>query len=163
MAPKVYIETTIPSYLTARPSRDMLMASHQQLTHTWWHDRRHEFELYISQLVIRECRGGDAEMARKRIEILGGITALDVGPESLELGRKMITHGPLPPKAEIDAFHIAVAAANAMDYLLTWNMKHIANAAMRKGIESLCRDAGFEPPVICTPDELLGEEYDLER
>lgn len=136
MAPKVYIETTIPSYLTARLSRDLLMATHQQLTHVWWQDRRHEFELYISQLVINECQAGDAEMARKRIELLGGITALDVGTESLQLGRKLVTHGPLPPKAEIDAFLIAVAAANAMDYLLTWNMKHIQTPLCEKELRA---------------------------
>jgi hypothetical protein len=160
MKPTVYIETTIPSYLVARPSRDLLMAGHQQTTQIWWQEHRDEYELYISQLVIRECEAGDAEMAAKRSAILTGIPALELGPDSLELATRLITNGPLPSKAENDAFHIAVAAVNAMDYLLSWNLKHIANAAMRKGIEKICRDAGFEPPVICTPDTLLGEEED---
>lgn len=100
---------------------------------------------------------GEPEMARKRIEALAGIKALDVSPHSLSLAKTLIDGGPLPKKAETDAFHIAIAAANAMDYLLTWNCRHIANAAMQKGIQRLCREAGFEPPVICTPQELLGE------
>lgn len=138
------------------------MAAHQQLTHSWWSDKRHEFELYVSQFVIRECRAGDPEMAEKRLNVLSGIKALDVLPETLDLARKLITSGPLPEKAETDAFHIAVAAANAMDYLLTWNCKHIANAAMKRGIDQLCRESGFEPPVLCTPEELLGEENYVE-
>ncbi len=158
MTAKVYIETTIPSYLVSRPSRDLLIAAHQELTIRWWADHRHGFELYISQLVINECQAGDPEMAAKRIELLSRLRALEIGPEARELARDLITNGPLPKKAEIDAFHIAVAAVNAMDYLLTWNMRHIANAEMRKGIDSKCRLAGFEPPVICTPDELLGED-----
>jgi hypothetical protein len=158
MKPKVYIETTIPSYLVANPSRDLLMAAHQELTHRWWREHREEFELFISDLVTRECKAGDPRMASKRIELLSGLPSLEIGPESLEIARSLISKGPLPTKAESDAFHIAVAAVNAMDYLLTWNMKHIANAAMRKTIEERCRDAGFEPPVICTPDGLLGEE-----
>lgn len=158
MLPKVYIETTIPSYLVSYPNRDILIAAHQELTHRWWRERRHAFELFISEFVVSECEAGDAAMAAKRVNILTGIHSLEIGPESLELARTLITQGPLPAKAEVDAFHIAVAAVNAMDYLLTWNMKHIANAVMRKDIEDRCRQAGFEPPVICTPDELLGEE-----
>ena len=153
MKPSVYLESTIPSYLVARPSRDLIMAGHQQVTQTWWRDHRDEFELYISQLVIRECEAGDPEMAAKRSAILTGIKALEIGPESLQLAIRLTAKGPLPSKAENDAFHIAVAAVNAMDYLLSWNLKHIL-----KGIEAICRYAGFEPPVICTPDTLLGEE-----
>jgi hypothetical protein len=158
MSLKVYLETTIPSYLTSRPSRDLLIAGHQQVTQIWWDDHRHDYELYISQLVIMECKAGNAGMAKKRMELLAGISALEIGPESLELARKLITIGPLPAKAENDAFHIAVAAVNAMDFLLTWNMRHIANAFMRRDIDALCRQSGFEPPVICTPDTLLAEE-----
>lgn len=163
MPPKVYIETTIPSYLVSRPSRDLLIAAHQELTHRWWFDHRQGFELYISQLVISECQAGDPEMAAKRLEVLERLRPLEIGLESRELARTLITNGPLPIKAEIDAFHIAVAAVNAMDYLLTRNMRHIANAEMRKGIDSNCRQAGFEPPVICTPDELLGDDGYVER
>lgn len=155
MKPKVYIETTIPSYLTARPSRDLLMAGHQQATHAWWNDKRGKFDLFVSQLVEDECRGGEAEMARKRLALLKGIPMMALFPDVYSLAAKLITNGPLPTKAETDALHIAVAAANRTDYLLTWNMKHIANPAMQRAIGRICLDFGFEPPVICTPEELL--------
>lgn len=158
MKPRVYIETTIPSYLTSRPNRDIIIAGHQQVTHRWWEERRDEFELYISQLVIDECQAGDREMARKRLGLIDGIKALQLDFPARDLARKLIAKGLLPTKAEADAFHVAIAAANAMDYLLTWNLRHIANAFMKKGIEEVCRESGFEPPVICTPDTLLAEE-----
>lgn len=155
MKPRVYIETTIPSYLVARPSRDLLMAGHQQTTHAWWNDKRKDFDLFISQFVEDECRGGDLQMAQKRLALLKGIPLLKIFPDVYSLAAKLISAGPLPTKAETDALHIAVAAANSADYLLTWNMKHIANPAMQRAIGRMCLDAGFEPPVICTPELLL--------
>ncbi len=155
MKPKVYIETTIPSYLVARPSRDLVKAGRQQLTRDWWDTRRNDFDLYISQLVIDECSAGDQVMAQKRLDSLTGIEPLDIGSDERSLATQLIESGPLPAKAEADAFHIAVAAANAMDYLLTWNCKHIANGEMQGAIGRICREAGFEPPLICTPEVLL--------
>lgn len=153
---KVYVETTIVSYLTARPSRDLIMAAHQQITQEWWETRRANFDLYASQFVIQESSAGDAAMAQKRLDALDGIALLAVSKEALNLARLLVEKGPLPEKAEVDALHISVAASHGMDYLLTWNCKHIANAEMQTGIGKLCRAAGFEPPVICTPEELLG-------
>lgn len=153
---KIYIETSIVSYLTARPSRDLIIAAHQQITLEWWENRRKDFDLYTSQFVIQESSAGDAAMARKRLDALDGITLLSIEQEALVLARLLVEKGPIPEKAQIDALHIAVATANGMDYLLTWNCKHIANAEMQVGIEKLCRASGFEPPVICTPEELLG-------
>ncbi len=156
---KVYIETTIVSYLTARPSRDLIIAAHQQITLEWWENRRADFDLYTSQFVIRESSAGEVAMAQKRLDALDGVPLLSVSPEALALARA----GPIPEKAETDALHIAVAAANGMDYLLTWNCKHIANAEMQTGIGKFCRAAGFEPPIICTPEELLGVKDYVER
>ena len=153
---KVYIETTIVSYLTARPSRDLIIAAHQQLTQEWWETRRANFALYASQFVIRESSAGDAAMAQKRLEALDGIPLLGATPEAFALARRLVEKGPIPEKANVDALHIAVAATNGMDYLLTWNCKHIANAEMHTGVARICRAAGCEPPVICTPEELLG-------
>lgn len=153
---KVYVETTIVSYLTARRSRDLIIAAHHQITQEWWETRRANFDLYASQFVIQEAGAGDMEMAQKRLDVLDGIPLLSVSQEALALARTLVEKGPLPKKAETDALHISVAAANGMDYLLTWNCKHIANAEMQIGIGKLCRAAGFEPPVICTPEELLG-------
>lgn len=156
MKPKVYIETTVVSYLTGWPSRDLIVAAHQQITREWWQGRS-RFDLYVSQIVIREAGGGDPEPAALRLKALEGIQVLELSSEALSLAKQLITEGPLPEKAELDALHIGIAVVNGMDYLLTWNCTHIANAAMRHMIEAVCRSMGYEPPVICTPEELMEE------
>lgn len=123
---KIYIETSIVSYLTARASRDLIIAAHQQITLEWWENRRTDFDLYTSQFVIQESSAGEAAMAQKRIDALDGIALLSVSQKALDLTRLLIEKGPIPEKAEIDALHIAVATANGMDYLLTWNSASIS-------------------------------------
>jgi predicted nucleic acid-binding protein len=152
----VYIETTIPSYLTARPSRDLVLAAHQQITREWW-ARRDGFDLYSSRLVIQECQAGDVQAAADRLAALAGISLLDQKDEVEGLAEALVRGVPLPTKAVSDALHIATAAIHGMRYLLTWNCTHLANVALRPQIEALCRTAGFEPPLICTPDELPTE------
>lgn len=156
MKPTVYVETTIPSYLTAWPSRDLVRAAHQQITREWW-ARREEFDLYLSRLVVQECQAGDAQAAADRLAALAGIPLLEQGAEVAELAEALLRDVPLPRKAAADALHIATAAVHGMQYLLTWNCTHIANAALRPQIEAVCRAAGFEPPLICTPEELPAE------
>ena len=156
MKPKVYVETTVVSYLTGSPSRDLVVAAHQQITTEWWKSRK-RFDLYVSQIVIQEAGGGDQEAAASRLKILEGINILELTPEARDLARKLLTQGPIPQKAAVDALHIATAVANGMDFLVTWNCTHIANAAMRIMIEAVCRSLGYEPPVICTPEELMEE------
>jgi len=156
MGLKVYIETSVVSYLTARPSRDLIIAAHQQLTQDWWDKRRAHFDLYTSQLVIQESSAGEAAMSRKRLEALDGIPLLSINQEAVALARAFVEKGPIPEKARVDALHIALATTHGMDYLLTWNCKHIANAEMQTGIAKVSREAGFEPPVVCTPEELFG-------
>lgn len=156
MGPKVYIETTIASYLTARPSRDLIIAAHQQLTQEWWDQRRASFDLYTSQLVIQEASAGEAAMAKKRLDALHGIPLLSLNQEAVVLARAFVEQGPIPEKAGVDALHIALSTTHGIDYLLTWNCKHIANAEMQTGVSKISREAGFEPPVICTPEELFG-------
>ena len=153
---KVYIETTIPSYLTAWPSRDLIRAAQQQITREWW-QTRDRFDLLVSQLVIEESSGGDPEAAKERVEALAGVPELRISEEATVLAGRLIEGVPLPDKAAVDALHIAVAVVGGVDYLLTWNCKHIANAAMRHRIEAVCRSGGYEPPVICTPVELMEE------
>jgi predicted nucleic acid-binding protein len=155
MKPKVYIETSVPSYLAARPSQDVRVLANQQTTVEWWASRREYFELFISEFVLTEAALGDPAAARKRLEVLEGISVLDATDEVRALGSALIAKGPIPPQAAIDALHIAIAAVNGMEYLLTWNCTHIANAIMRAKIESVCRRQGYEPPVICTPLELM--------
>ncbi|MFC1643249.1 type II toxin-antitoxin system VapC family toxin [Myxococcota bacterium] len=154
--PRIYVETTIVSYLVAHPSRDLVVAALQQITRDWW-DTRDAFDLYVSQLVLDEASAGDADAAARRLVALREATLLQTTGEAASLAQALVQSGGLPPKAAADALHIAVAASHGLDYLLTWNCTHIANATMRGRIESTCRTVGFEPPVICTPVELVEE------
>lgn len=155
MKKSIYIETSIVSYLTARPSNDIRSVYQQNMTSQWWDYRRHEFDLFICEFVIIEASRGDKNAAAKRLSAIAGIAELEVLEATAELAKVLIAQGSLPIKAEIDAFHIAIAATHGIQFLLTWNCKHIANAIMRPKIEQVCREKGFEPPVICTPTELL--------
>jgi len=157
MKSKVYLETSIVSYLTARPSRDLVIAANQETTNEWWSACRGEYDLYVSQLVFVEASAGDPEAAQRRIEAINPLTRLDISDQAIALGKRLAADIPLPTKAKADALHIALAAVNGMNYLLTWNCAHIANAVLRSRIDEICRQAGYEPPVICTPLELFGK------
>lgn len=151
---KVYIETTIPSYLTAWPSRDLVTAGNQLTTKEFW-ARRQDFEFFISQFVIDEVTTGDSAAAKDRFEALSGIPELGITEQILSIAEKLLKKTALPEKARVDALHIATAAWHGMDYLLTWNCTHIANPAARPKIEEVIKSFGFLPPIICTPQELL--------
>ncbi len=155
MKPRIYIETSIPSYLTARRSRDLIATANQELTQEWWETRKQDFYLVISEFVLREASAGDPIAASNRLAAIEGIPELNVTDEVGLLARILIEQIPIPEKAQLDAFHIAVAAVHGIEYLLTWNCTHINNAELRPRIEALCRSNGFEPPIICTPQELL--------
>jgi hypothetical protein len=157
MKPKVYIETTIPSYLAARPTRDLIVAAHQEITRQWWLERRDRFDLFISQFVVNEAGGGDPEAAEERLRLLDGIAALEVSAEVTSLAELLVARSAVPPRAAADAAHIAVATVHAMDFLMTWNCTHLANAMMTAQIVQVCDAAGYSCPVICTPEELLEE------
>ena len=158
MKSKVYVETSIVSYLTARLSRDLIIAANQQLTQEWWQERRADFDLYIFQLVLEEIRGGDPDAATYRVQSIAGLPMLLLNEAAIILAETLTRDVPLPLKATADALHIAIATVNGLDYLLTWNCKHLANAVLRGRVERLCRAAGYEPPIICTPQELLESE-----
>ncbi len=115
-------------------------------------------ELFVSQLVATEASGGDEDAARERVAFIQGIARLRITDASGELATRLVESGAVPRTAAEDALHIAVAAVHGVDYLLTWNCKHIANATMRQAIERACREAGYEPPIICTPEELMDDE-----
>lgn len=157
MKPKVYIETSIVSYLAARPSNDVRAAAHQNSTWDWWDNTASSFDIFISELVLLEAGRGNAQAAQRRIGIIQDLPILRTTSEITDLGDSLIAKGALPSQAKLDALHIACAALNGMHYLLTWNCKHIANAIMRPRIEAICSQAGYEPPIICTPEELQGE------
>ena len=154
MKPTVYLETTIASYLVAAPTRDIIQAAHQQATHEWWM-RRDRFDLYVSGPVLAEGRRGDAIAAARRLDALASLPILSVDRGARTLANTLLRVGALPTKARLDAVHVAIAAVNGMDYLLTWNLRHLANAAIRGKIEEACRRAGIQPPSICTPEELM--------
>ena len=148
----VYVETTVISYLAASPSRDVL-AGHQETTRAWW-SRRGRFELFVSQAVVEEASRGNAVAAGRRLAFLEGIPVLGLNAEIDSIANQLLRTSAVPAKARIDAIHIAVAAINRMEHLVTWNLTHIANAAIRGKIEQTCRGAGLRTPVICTPEEL---------
>ncbi|MGE3673604.1 MAG: type II toxin-antitoxin system VapC family toxin [Polyangiaceae bacterium] len=156
MKRKVYLETTIVSYLTALPTRDLVRAAHQQITTEWWQGRD-RFDLFVSEAVLQEAAAGDPDASARRLIALQGIRVLAATAEVANLAHRLVAGGAVPAKAAVDAVHIAVAATNGMDFLLTWNCTHIANAATRGRIEQACRAAGVAPPVICTPEELQQE------
>lgn len=154
MKSKVYVETTIVSYLVASPTDDIIQAAHQQITRAWWADRA-RFDLFVSGVVLAEAGRGNVVAAARRLGALSGIPRLSAGPGVAVLAKTLLKEGALPAKAKVDAVHVAIAAENGMDYLLTWNLRHLANAAIRGKIEEACLRAGLQPPVICTPEELM--------
>lgn len=155
--PSLYLETGVISYLVARPSRDIIVAGRQQLTREWWDQHRVEFALTASQLVLREAERGDAEAAAQRAAILAELELLALTDSARELARQLLAAGALPAKAPEDALHIASAASHGINVLLTWNFKHIANPFTWGAIWRVIDQAGYVPPTICTPEQLLEE------
>ena len=153
----VYLETTFISYLVARPSRDVIVVGHQQITQDWWIDRRSAFECSVSQVVIDEASVGDPAEVQKRLAIIGGLPTLAITNEANALTHAIMAAGILPPHVVRDAAHVAVAAVHAVDYLLTWNRKHLANAQIARRIAVVCEKLSRKMPIICTPEELMGD------
>ncbi len=156
MKPSLYIETTIPSYLAARPSSNPLIAGQQAATKTWWRLRRDSFALFTSQFVVNEAALGEARIAAKRLQILRDIEKLHVTSEVDDLARRILNEHLLPPKAAVDSFHIATAIVHKMHFLLTWNCAHINNGEIVRGVERVAAANQYTMPVICTPLELMG-------
>lgn len=158
MAETVYIETTIPSLCVARPSELLVEAARQRLTRIWWDEYRGHYDLVCSQTVLDECERGETEMAERRIALLDSIPLLDLSPEVLVVSRELVDRGIIPAKAADDAVHIAVAAVHEIDYLLTWNCRHIANPHNQRRISACLSVYGYRSSVICTPEELIGND-----
>jgi predicted nucleic acid-binding protein len=153
-APSVYVETSVVGYAASRRSRDLITAARQRSTADWFEAQAKRLRLYISQMVLDEISAGDPQAAQERLDFVKDLPVLEMTNESRELASILLNEGALPYKAVEDALHVAIAATNGMDFLVTWNCKHIANAFMRPVISKVCRTAGFEPPIICTPEEL---------
>ena len=157
---RIYIESTIPSYVVARPARDLLQAARQQLAKDWWDLKRAKHELFTSQVVLDEITSGETAMAQQRLDVMAQIKLLDLTDEANALTKDILASGLLPADADRDAAHIALATVHEMDVLLSWNCRHIANAAIQARLRRLVEKSGFALTVLCTPDELTGELYE---
>ncbi len=153
----VYIETSIVSYLRQRPSSQVVMAARQLLTHQWWNEERGNYELVTSQFVLDEAAAGDSVLAAERLQALEGIPLLQRDAQIGVIAREIMSRAILPPKATVDALHIAMVAHHGIDYLLTWNCKHIANAKILPRIHEVLTDMGCWIPLICTPEEMVDD------
>ncbi|MDJ0843573.1 type II toxin-antitoxin system VapC family toxin [Crocosphaera sp.] len=157
MTENLYLETSIIGYLTVRPSTNLIVATNAAITQTWWNIRREQFNLYISEIVLEEIGRGDAEIAIRRRELIHNLPLLEINNAVEELAQQFLIQSNLPPKASDDALHIALATVYGLNYLLTWNCRHIANAQIQKKLSQISSQAGYELPTICTPYELMGD------
>ena len=155
--PKVYVETTVVSYLVARPSYDVTVASRQQATQQLWTEYADNFEFMISDIVLNEVSRGDVMAAQQRLKVLADLPVLDMPLEAVTLVENLIDAGAIPEDSRPDAQHIAIATVNRIEYLISWNYRHIVNEAKRNLINEVCHAAGFQPTTLCTPIELIEE------
>jgi len=152
----VYLETTVVGSIAGRLHPDPLIAARQKTARVWWSTAGTDFELFVSQLVVDECLAGDPNAAQERIDELTGIPRLQITDAARDLADALMDRKAIPASEPRDALHIGIAAAHGIQYLVTWNFKHIANATLRGHINWVCRDVGHEPPIICTPEEIAG-------
>lgn len=155
MKQSVYLETTIISYLAARPSRDLIVAGHQQITLEWWEKASPKFQCYVSEVVIEESEKGDAEVAKKRLNLISGFQILSVNEEIIKTASLFFERLKIPEKSRLDSFHLAIASWYKMDYLLSWNCKHIVSGSVRKTLNEIKDEVKIHIPIICTPEELM--------
>ena len=160
MRPSIYIESSIISYLASQPSRDVIIATRQVISHDWWTNHRQRFDLRISALVEEEISRGDDEAAQRRMRWVAGISSLVISEHAMELAERLLAEGAIPVGSEEDALHVAIAAAQGADYLLTWNFRHINNAERKSDIARVVESFGFVCPQICSPEELGGDSDD---
>jgi hypothetical protein len=159
MIRSVYLETTVVGHIAGRLHRDAVVLARQTISRDWWETASLRYRLLASNLVLAECAAGDSEAGRERLASLAAVELLDVDEETEQLAEQLLVNHAVPTTEPRDAAHIAIAAVNGVDYLATWNFKHIMNPATQHLIDAVCRDAGYEPATICTPEQLL-EAYD---
>ena len=158
----VYVETSIISYLRQKPSTQVVLAARQLLTHQWWNDERSHYQLVASQFVIDEASAGDPTVAAERLQLLAGIPLLPLDPVIADIADEIMSRAILPEKARTDALHIATVAHHRIQYLLTWNCRHIANARILPRIHDVLIDLLIPVPVICTPEEMVGNDSEID-
>lgn len=157
--PRLYLETTIPSYLTARPSQDLRKLRLQKITQRWWNSWRTQFHIHVSDSVWNEVGRGDPEAARRRIVAIDRLPELKTNDSALSLRSKFLEGGGIPLKSEEDAMHMALATVHRMEFLLTWNCAHLVNPHIARRIAAICQSENFSCPIVCTPEQLL-ERYE---
>ncbi len=160
--PTLYLETSVPSYYTARQSPDLVIAGHQLVTRDWWENHVDKYKVYISELVQEEAERGDAKAAQRRLEAIAPFEMISVTQKALDLAAVYIQKLPIPVSAEADAVHLALASVNDIDYLLTWNCRHIARGSIIRTIPAVNAEYGYGSPTICTPEELVYEDASSE-
>jgi len=153
--PSLYLETTIISYLGSRISRDVVVLAHQELTFQWWENNRDNFDLYTSEIVFTEAERGDKGAAGKRLTLLAGIPVLAYTPDVERLARRYFTELSFPEKVLADSFHLAFAVHYRMNFLLTWNCRHLANEVLQRRLVKLNESLQLTTPLIVTPEQLL--------
>ena len=158
MNKSVYIESSVISYLTARPSRDLVIAGHQAVTAEWWNERRLRYDVYISPLVVEEVSAGDASAAEERLRVIADFPSVTIAAEAESLASALLASNAVPANSARDALHVAIAATQGIDYLITWNFRHINNASTRTMVINVVSDFGLVCPVLCSPEELMGED-----
>ena len=158
MNKSVYIESSVISYLTARPSRDLVIAGHQAATAEWWNDRRLRYDLHVSPLVVEEISAGDASAAEDRLRAIADIPSVTIAAEAESFAFALLASNAGPANSFRDALHTAIAATQGIDYLITWNLRHINNASTRTMVVNVVSDFGMVCPVLCSPEELMGDD-----
>jgi hypothetical protein len=160
--PSMYLDTSVPSYLTARWARDLATLRRQRITCLWWNGHRVRFDLFVSLRVRAEARAGNPEAATRRMEVISPLALIEPTEEAEKLAALILKETRLPDRARADAEHMGIAATAGMDYLLTWNCKHLANSDIRKKVTRTCKRSGFTAPELCTPEDIL-RRYRNER
>lgn len=160
--PRVYVETSVVSYLTARSSRDVVVLGHQETTRAWWGSSLPHYDVYVSELVHFEASRGDPGAASERLKVMTQFPVLAISESARELAENYIREIPLPTKANADALHLAIATLNRMDYVVTWNCEHIAQGRVKRRLEEINRARGLAVPTVCTPEELFCENSDVD-
>jgi predicted nucleic acid-binding protein len=155
MKPTVYIETTVISYLTAKPSRDLLIAAHQQVTHEWWEKALSHLEVFVSSIVLEEILKGDEQAAKLRFERVSSFPLLEVLPEVRDLAESYFSAIEIPEKARGDSYHLALATWHGMDFMVSWNCTHIVSGRVKRIVEEINATYGIRTPIVCTPEELM--------
>ncbi|NEP84404.1 MAG: type II toxin-antitoxin system VapC family toxin [Okeania sp. SIO3C4] len=161
MSKTLYLETSVIGYLTARPSQNLIVAANMTVTREWWDTCRDNFEIYVSETVLNEIAKGDPEMAQKRIEVITNLPFLFANETVTNLTEQFLQQTNLPPKASDDALHIALATVYSLDYLLTWNCRHIANPNIQRKLSEISTNFGYQLPILCTPYQLARKNYDV--